>query len=157
MLFACAKCPPTVHNGKSLTCCNSLPACNKSFLTRKEYAICRLPRQIETHSLGYLEGLKMKLNKIIKRNKKFNLIQLKKRRVCQCIKGSVFIGLYLVFGSKSLLKWLKGVFMRKKVANAKGYIYCDQWALSIQPKIPNHSIGLVVGLAEGLYSLPPKP
>ena len=43
----------------------------------------------------------------------------------------------------------------KKVANAKGYIYCDPWALSIQPKIPNHSIGLVVGLAEGLYILPP--
>ena len=40
--------------------------------------------------------------------------------------------------------------MRKKVANTKGYIYCDQWALSIQPTIPNHSIGLVVGLAEGL-------
>ena len=45
--------------------------------------------------------------------------------------------------------------MRKKVANAKGYIYCDPWALSIQPKIPNHSIGLVVGLVEGLYSLSP--
>ena len=43
----------------------------------------------------------------------------------------------------------------KKVANAKGYIYCDPWALSIQPKIPNYSIGLVVGLAEGLYNLPP--
>ena len=40
--------------------------------------------------------------------------------------------------------------MRKKVANVKGYIYCDPWALSIQPTIPNHSIGLVVGLAEGL-------
>lgn len=40
--------------------------------------------------------------------------------------------------------------MRKKVANAEGYIYCDPLALSIQPTIPNHSIGLVVGLAEGL-------
>ena len=40
--------------------------------------------------------------------------------------------------------------MRKKVENAKGYIYCDPWALSIQPTIPNHSIGLVEGLAEGL-------
>ena len=40
--------------------------------------------------------------------------------------------------------------MRKKVANVKGYIYCDPWALSIQPTIPNHSIKLVEGLAEGL-------
>jgi len=104
VVVSLCKCPPMVHTGKSLTCCNSLPGCNKSFLTRKEYAICRLPCQIETHSLGLLEGLKMKLNKTIKKNKKFNLIQLKKRRVCQCIKGSVFIGLFLVFGSKSLLK-----------------------------------------------------
>lgn len=40
--------------------------------------------------------------------------------------------------------------MRKKVPNAKGYIYCDPWALSIQPTIPKLSIGLVEGLAEGL-------
>ena len=26
---------------EALTCCNSLPACENSFLTRKEYAICR--------------------------------------------------------------------------------------------------------------------
>ena len=30
----------------------SLPVCEKSFLTRKEYAICRSPCQIETYSLG---------------------------------------------------------------------------------------------------------
>ena len=46
-LLACAgaekQCPPTVPTGKALTCCNSLPACEKSFLTRKEYAICRSP------------------------------------------------------------------------------------------------------------------
>ena len=35
------QCPPTVPTRKALTCCNSIPACEKSFLTRKEYAICR--------------------------------------------------------------------------------------------------------------------
>ena len=43
----------------------------------------------------------------------------------------------------------------KKVANAKEDIYCDPWAFSTQPKIRNHSIGLVVGPVEGLYILPP--
>ena len=39
--------PPTVPTGKASTCCCSLPACEKSFLTtRKEYAICRSHRQI---------------------------------------------------------------------------------------------------------------
>ena len=62
VVVSLCKYSPRVHMGKTLTCCNSLPVCNKSFLTRKEYAICRFPRQIETHSLGWLEGLKMKLN-----------------------------------------------------------------------------------------------
>ena len=44
VVVSLCKCPPTVHTGRSLTCCNSLPACNKSFLTRKEYAICGLLR-----------------------------------------------------------------------------------------------------------------
>ena len=30
------QCPPTVPTGKALTCCNFLPACEKSFLIRKE-------------------------------------------------------------------------------------------------------------------------
>ena len=38
------------------TCCNSLPVCKKVFLASKEYAICRLPYQIETYSLELLEG-----------------------------------------------------------------------------------------------------
>ena len=46
------KCPPTVPAEKALTCCNSLSACEKAFLTRKEYAIYRSSRQIETCSLG---------------------------------------------------------------------------------------------------------
>ena len=37
------QCPPTVSTGKALTCCNSLAACEKTFLTRKEYA-CYLSR-----------------------------------------------------------------------------------------------------------------
>ena len=33
--------PPTVHTEKASTCCNSLPACERSSLsTRKEYAVC---------------------------------------------------------------------------------------------------------------------
>ena len=44
------QCPPTVPKGKTLTCRNFLPACEKSFLTRKEYAyIWRLPHQIGTY------------------------------------------------------------------------------------------------------------
>ena len=46
------QCPLTVPSGKDLTCCNSLPTREESFLTRKEYAICRLPCQIQTYSLG---------------------------------------------------------------------------------------------------------
>ena len=42
---------------KLKTCCNSLPVCKKVFLASKEYAICRLPHQIETYSLELLEGL----------------------------------------------------------------------------------------------------
>ena len=38
------------------TCCNSLRVCKKVFLASKEYAICRLPYQIETYSLELLEG-----------------------------------------------------------------------------------------------------
>ena len=30
------QCPPTVPTGKAVTCCNFLPACEKSFLVRKE-------------------------------------------------------------------------------------------------------------------------
>ena len=49
-----------VPTGKALTCCKySLPVCKKFFHTRKEYAICRLPHQIETYSLELLEGLLM--------------------------------------------------------------------------------------------------
>ena len=44
------QCPPTFPKGKTLTCPNFLPACEKSFLTRKEYAyIWRLPHQIATY------------------------------------------------------------------------------------------------------------
>ena len=42
---------PRSH-GKTSTCCNSLPVCKKSFLSRKEYPVCRSPPQIETYSLG---------------------------------------------------------------------------------------------------------
>lgn len=42
---------------KLKTCCNSLPMCKKVFLASKEYAICRLPHQIETYSLELFEGL----------------------------------------------------------------------------------------------------
>ena len=47
------QCHPAVPKGKALTCCNFLPACEESFLTRKEYAyIWRSPHQIETYSLA---------------------------------------------------------------------------------------------------------
>ena len=36
------RCPPTVPTRKALSCCNSLPACEASFLTRKEYAVCSI-------------------------------------------------------------------------------------------------------------------
>ena len=57
MLLACAGAAETMPShspqGKSLTYCNSLPAFEKSFLTRKEYAdIWRSPHQIETYSLA---------------------------------------------------------------------------------------------------------
>ena len=43
MLFACVGAVETMPSrsphGKDLTCCNSLPTCEESFLTRKEYAI----------------------------------------------------------------------------------------------------------------------
>ena len=42
------QCPPTVPTGKASTCCNSLSACDRSFLTIKEYATCRSPHQIGT-------------------------------------------------------------------------------------------------------------
>ena len=42
---------PRSH-GKTSTCCNSLPVCKRSFVTRKEYPECRSPPQIETYSLG---------------------------------------------------------------------------------------------------------
>ena len=66
MLLACAGVAKTMPShgphGKTSTCCNSLPACEKSFLTRKEYAICRSPRQIETYSLAMdPTGIKLKL------------------------------------------------------------------------------------------------
>ena len=51
-------CRKNAHPQEKLkTCCNSLPVCKKVFLASKEYAICRLPHQIETYSLELLEGL----------------------------------------------------------------------------------------------------
>ena len=55
MLLACAgtaeTMAPMVHTGKASTCCKFIPVCDKSFVTTKEYAICRPPCQIETYSL----------------------------------------------------------------------------------------------------------
>ena len=63
--------PTTVPMVKALTCCNSLPSavpsCEKSFLTRKEYAICRSPRQIESNIFTCIVG--RTLNAISDRNK----------------------------------------------------------------------------------------
>ena len=64
MLLACVGTPetmaPMVSTRNHLKWCNSLPACEKSFLTIKEYAICKLPCQIETYSLamGSKKGFK---------------------------------------------------------------------------------------------------
>ena len=56
MLLACVGTPETmaamVSTRNHLKWCNSLPACEMSFLTIKEYAICKLPCQIETYSLA---------------------------------------------------------------------------------------------------------
>ena len=56
MLLACAgtaeTMAPMVHTGKASTCCKFIPVCDKSFLTTKEYAICRPPHQIEAFSLA---------------------------------------------------------------------------------------------------------
>ena len=77
MLLACAgtaeTMAPMVHTGKASTCCKFIPVCDKSFLTTKEYAICRPPHQIETYSLPmdswkglkimqYPTEIKLKLN-----------------------------------------------------------------------------------------------
>ena len=53
------QCPPTVPTRKALTCCNFLPACEKSFLTRKEYAICR------SLQMQYPTEIKLKLNLLV--------------------------------------------------------------------------------------------
>ena len=56
MLLACVETPETmahiVPTGNHLKWCNSLPACEMSFLTIKEYAICKLPHQIETYPIA---------------------------------------------------------------------------------------------------------
>ena len=56
MLLACVGTPETmaamVSRRNHLKWLNSLPACEKSFHTIKEYAICKLPCQIETYSLA---------------------------------------------------------------------------------------------------------
>ena len=53
MLLACVGTPETmahmVSTRNHLKWCNSLPACEKSFVTIKEYAICKLPCQLETY------------------------------------------------------------------------------------------------------------
>ena len=70
-LLTCAgaekQCPPMVPTGKALTCCNSLPACEKSFLTRKEYALCRSPHQLRHIHLVSKKGFKC--NTVSDRNK----------------------------------------------------------------------------------------
>ena len=38
--------------GKASTCCNSLSVCEKSFLSVKEYAICKPPHLLEAYSLA---------------------------------------------------------------------------------------------------------
>ena len=43
---------PAVLSGRASTWFNCLPACKESFLTRKEYAICRSPPQREAYSVG---------------------------------------------------------------------------------------------------------
>ena len=56
MLLACVVTPETmahmVPTRNHLKWCNSFPAREKSFLTIKEYAICKLPCQIDTYSLA---------------------------------------------------------------------------------------------------------
>ena len=56
MLLACVRTPetmaPMVSTRNHLKWCNSLPACEKSFVTIKEYAICKLPCQIETYPIA---------------------------------------------------------------------------------------------------------
>ena len=64
MLLDCVGTPETmatmVSTRNHLKWWNSLPACEKSFLTIKEYAICKMPCQIETYSpaMGSKKGFK---------------------------------------------------------------------------------------------------
>ena len=64
MLLDCVGTPETmaamVSTRNDLKWWNSLPACEKSFLTIKEYAICKMPCQIETYSpaMGSKKGFK---------------------------------------------------------------------------------------------------
>ena len=65
---SCRNSPPTVPTGKALSCCNSLPVCEKSFLKKEIcYNFCRLPCQIKTYSLGWT--VRRALNTISDRNK----------------------------------------------------------------------------------------
>ena len=56
MLLACVgtseTMAPMVPTRNHLKWCNSLPACEKPFVTIKENAICKLPCQIDTYSLA---------------------------------------------------------------------------------------------------------
>ena len=71
MLLACAgtaeTMAPTVHMGKASTCCKFIPVCDKSFLTTKEYAICRPPHQKKHIHFLWIVG--RALNAISDRNK----------------------------------------------------------------------------------------
>ena len=65
---SCRNSPPTVPTGKALSCCNSLPVCEKSFLKKEIcYNFCRLPCQIKTYSLGWT--VRRALNTISDKNK----------------------------------------------------------------------------------------
>lgn len=59
---------PAVLSWRASTWFNCLPACKESFLTRKEYAICRSPPQIEAYSVG-TRSVRRDLNAISDRKK----------------------------------------------------------------------------------------